>query len=108
VIDRVDHDDINGGGNIQIAGPSTRGRPLLGVDPTIPEVDEQLSPASGNAKDIITLSRQNTTNNDLVPFESTGISHSAAMSQMAIVPEDVGVDKKLMPRYDYFITKLLC
>merc|ERR1719183_2194566 len=26
-----------------------------------------------------------------VPFEATGLSHSAAMSQMAIVPEDVGV-----------------
>ena len=31
------------------------------------------------------------------PFESTGISHSAAMSQMAIVPEDVGIDEKVMP-----------
>ena len=33
-----------------------------------------------------------------IPFESTGISHSAAMSQMAMVPEDVGVDEKVMPR----------
>jgi hypothetical protein len=31
------------------------------------------------------------------PFESTGISHSAAMSQMVIVPEDVGVDEKVLP-----------
>ena len=31
------------------------------------------------------------------PFESTGISHSAAMSQMAIVPEDVGIDENVMP-----------
>ncbi|KAL3782721.1 hypothetical protein ACHAWO_008302 [Cyclotella atomus] len=34
---------------------------------------------------------------DTTPFESTGISHSAAMSQMAIVPEDMGVDEKVMP-----------
>lgn len=32
-----------------------------------------------------------------VPFDATGISHSAAMSQMAIIPEDVGIDEKIMP-----------
>lgn len=32
-----------------------------------------------------------------VPFDATGISHSAAMSQMAIIPEDVGIDEKVMP-----------
>jgi hypothetical protein len=97
VTDHADHDNC-GGGNVQTAGSSARVLPLLGVDPTIPKVDEQLSPASGNSNDIITISRQNSTHYDYVPFESTGISHSAAMSQMAIVPEDVGVDKKVMPR----------
>lgn len=33
-----------------------------------------------------------------VPFESTGISHSVAMSQIALVAEDVGVNEKVMPR----------
>lgn len=32
-----------------------------------------------------------------IPFDTTGISHSAAMSQMAIIPEDVGIDEKVMP-----------
>jgi NAD(P)-dependent dehydrogenase (short-subunit alcohol dehydrogenase family) len=32
-----------------------------------------------------------------IPFDCTGISHSAAMSQMAIIPEDVGIDEKVMP-----------
>jgi NAD(P)-dependent dehydrogenase (short-subunit alcohol dehydrogenase family) len=32
------------------------------------------------------------------PFETTGISHSAAMSQMIILPEDVGVDENILPR----------
>ena len=32
-----------------------------------------------------------------VPFEATGLSHSAAMSQMAIVPEDVGVSDSILP-----------
>lgn len=31
------------------------------------------------------------------PFESTGISHSAAMSQMIILPEDVGVSDDVLP-----------
>lgn len=34
---------------------------------------------------------------DATPFEATGISHSAAMSQVAIVPEDVGIDEEVMP-----------
>jgi NAD(P)-dependent dehydrogenase (short-subunit alcohol dehydrogenase family) len=32
-----------------------------------------------------------------VPFEHTGISHSAAMSQMVLLPEDVGVPDSILP-----------
>jgi hypothetical protein len=32
-----------------------------------------------------------------VPFERTGISHSAAMSQMVVLPEDVGVPNSILP-----------
>lgn len=31
------------------------------------------------------------------PFETTGLSHSAAMSQMIILPEDVGVNDDILP-----------
>jgi NAD(P)-dependent dehydrogenase (short-subunit alcohol dehydrogenase family) len=31
------------------------------------------------------------------PFETTGISHSAAMSQMVILPEDAGVSDSILP-----------
>lgn len=31
------------------------------------------------------------------PFESTGLSHSAAMSQMVILQDDVGVSSKMLP-----------
>jgi len=31
------------------------------------------------------------------PFESTGLSHSAAMSQMILLPEDAGVDDSVLP-----------
>ena len=32
-----------------------------------------------------------------VPFEATGVTHSAAMSQMVILPEDVGVSDSVLP-----------
>lgn len=32
-----------------------------------------------------------------VPFESTGVSHSAAMTQMVVLPEDVGVSPSILP-----------
>ena len=31
------------------------------------------------------------------PFETTGLSHSAAMSQMVILPDDVGVSEDILP-----------
>ena len=43
------------------------------------------------------VEKQTAPTSDGVTFETTGISHSAAMSQMAIVPEDVGIDEKVMP-----------
>jgi hypothetical protein len=49
-----------------------------------------------DSSELVTKSAQSTTT-DNTPFETTGLSHSAAMSQMAIVPEDVGVDEKVMP-----------
>lgn len=44
------------------------------------------------------IAKQISTRDHTVPFESTGISHSAAMSQIALVAEDVGVNEKVMPR----------
>jgi NAD(P)-dependent dehydrogenase (short-subunit alcohol dehydrogenase family) len=35
---------------------------------------------------------------DNVPFESTGISHSAAATQMILLPEDVGVPESVLPK----------
>lgn len=34
---------------------------------------------------------------DSAPFETTGLSHSAAMSQMVILPEDVGISDDVLP-----------
>ena len=90
------HAIAGNGGSLPTASPSTQRRQLLGSDSTSRDTVELLAPASEKCNDII--ARQKPTTKDYVPFESTGISHSAAMSQMAIVPEDVGVDEKLMPR----------
>ncbi|CAJ1953857.1 unnamed protein product [Cylindrotheca closterium] len=38
-----------------------------------------------------------TTMGSSAPFESNGISHSAAMSQMILLPEDVGVSDEVLP-----------
>jgi NAD(P)-dependent dehydrogenase (short-subunit alcohol dehydrogenase family) len=31
------------------------------------------------------------------PFEMSGVAHSAAMSQMVVLPEDIGIDKSILP-----------
>jgi hypothetical protein len=95
-----DHPEVHAiagnGGSLPTASPSTQRRQLLGSDSSSRDTDELLAPADEKCNDII--ARQNPTTKDYVPFESTGIAHSAAMSQMAIIPEDVGVDEKVMPR----------
>lgn len=40
---------------------------------------------------------QGASSNAEVSFETTGLSHSAAMSQMVILPEDVGVSDSVLP-----------
>jgi NAD(P)-dependent dehydrogenase (short-subunit alcohol dehydrogenase family) len=42
---------------------------------------------------VTTVEQEETT----TPFDTTGVSHSAAMSQMVILPEDVGVDDDVLP-----------
>ncbi|KAL7549526.1 hypothetical protein ACHAWF_012788 [Thalassiosira exigua] len=70
-------------------GPLGRGKLLMESDETR---------HASNEKESHEIVRKQSPPSDCdVPFESTGISHSAAMSQMAIVPEDVGVDEKVLP-----------
>ena len=81
-------------GNLLPTSSTVQQKNLLSGGPQIPH-----SEATQNGKEeesvVVAASKEATTKN---PFESTGISHSAAMSQMAIVPEDVGVDEKVMPQ----------
>ena len=50
-----------------------------------------------DSEGLITKSTQSSFTCRNISFEATGISHSAAMSQLAIVPEDVGIDEEVMP-----------
>jgi len=82
------------GGNLLPTSSTVQQKNLLSGGPETPH-----SEATQNGKEeesaVVAASKEATTMN---PFESTGISHSAAMSQMAIIPEDVGVDEKVMPQ----------
>jgi len=91
-------DANNNGGNLLSAGdvPSGQGSLLLGAGSTMHESEERCVASNAESHEIV--AKQNPSTKDKVPFESTGISHSAAMSQMAILPEDVGVNEKIMPR----------
>lgn len=84
-------------------GGAGRGNGMLPAGPTVGK-EKLLLDAPGAAQtendgqksadsQIVTA----TDNQSAVPFESTGISHSAAMSQMPILPEDVGIDPEIMP-----------
>jgi hypothetical protein len=64
-------------------------------------LDSELSSQDEDVKEVFNdiVPKQNPTMAEhTVPFESTGISHSAAMSQIALISEDVGVNEKVMPR----------
>jgi NAD(P)-dependent dehydrogenase (short-subunit alcohol dehydrogenase family) len=63
---------------------------------SLPDSNTPLLPmvvaASGNDSQLVAQARDGSS-----PFESTGLSHSAAMSQMIILPEDVGVSDSILP-----------
>jgi NAD(P)-dependent dehydrogenase (short-subunit alcohol dehydrogenase family) len=55
------------------------------------------NPSSAALTDVVTVTEKNVTHHQASPFETTGLSHSAAMSQMIILPEDVGVSDSVLP-----------
>ena len=89
----------NDSDGVRLLPDSTKaGTPLLdngrnesGDESNDMDVDDKKEPS----QDIV--SKQTSSAKNDIPFETTGVSHSAAMSQMAIIPEDVGVDEKIMP-----------
>lgn len=70
------------------AAPSGGPVPLLAMN------EDPVTNDIGSTVVMTTVTEQHETQ---VPFEHTGISHSAAMSQMALLPEDVGVSDSILP-----------
>lgn len=87
---RLVHEHKTGAqGNLLVAGP--------GPDEIQPAVCEDGAGGEDVAVNSQLISTNQSNHGDAAPFEATGLSHSAAMSQMQIVPEDVGVDEKVLP-----------
>lgn len=99
----VDHAQNGQARQIEDDGIKTQDVPLIqmGMDVEKLAPDEtpisstptQLAPAKSNSTFGTAAEKKDTT----VPFETTGLSHSAAMSQLVIVPEDVGVSSSVLP-----------
>ena len=99
----VDHAQSGQARQIEDDGIKTQDVPLIqmGIDVEKPVPDEtslpsattQLAPAKSNS----TLGTAADKKDTPVPFETTGLSHSAAMSQLVVVPEDVGVSSSVLP-----------
>jgi NAD(P)-dependent dehydrogenase (short-subunit alcohol dehydrogenase family) len=54
-------------------------------------------PSATESSAMVATSSNDTASAEQVPFETSGLSHSAAMSQMVILPEDVGVSDSVLP-----------
>jgi NAD(P)-dependent dehydrogenase (short-subunit alcohol dehydrogenase family) len=90
--------DTVGNGNLLSAGIGQEKLLLDGDSTIMHDMDEKCAADDINAQEIIASQQKPLTiGNDSAPFESTGLSHASAMSLMAVVPEDVGVDAKIMP-----------
>lgn len=70
--------------------------PLLpmAVDETVACDPNTLVASSSSAHEVVARTRDSSSS---APFESTGLSHSTAMSQMIILPEDVGISDTILP-----------
>jgi NAD(P)-dependent dehydrogenase (short-subunit alcohol dehydrogenase family) len=99
----VQHAMIANGGSFSTLGLTSKQVGGGNDTSTMKDNDIEFDPATGEtyqciiAKQKQTISTKND-DDDYVPFESTGIAHSAAMSQMTILPDDVGVDERVMPK----------
>jgi len=70
--------------------------PMLAMNVKTEEGNKVDSPEKGIADEAETTV-VNKTEEVTAPFDSTGLSHSAAMSQMVILPDDVGVSSNILP-----------
>jgi NAD(P)-dependent dehydrogenase (short-subunit alcohol dehydrogenase family) len=96
------HGEPNTGTNHRAISSGSDDTPLLLMGMDSGSGSEAAATAKDNASsapltDVVTVTEQNITPQQASPFETTGLSHSAAMSQMIILPEDVGVPDSVLP-----------
>ena len=87
--DDDNHQDVNGSTSVE-ATDNTNGANATPVSPS--KATSMIVPQQESSSTVVS-----TTTATKAPFEKTGISHSAAMSQMIILPEDVGVSDSVLP-----------
>ena len=94
-----DHNSVDGGQGGNLLPASGTGQPKNNLLHG-PSFDSATQGKDGEEKkcEVMVANTSSSSTKKHVSFEATGISHSAAMSQMAIVPEDVGVDTNVMPQ----------
>ena len=92
LVEEHSEERAGGGNNLLSAGVDSAGQGKLQDGDAAVQDDEKK-----NDESQLVLSKKTVSGKPSIPFESTGISHSAAMSQMAIVPDDVGVDETVLP-----------
>jgi NAD(P)-dependent dehydrogenase (short-subunit alcohol dehydrogenase family) len=80
-------------GTAQIEGEDTAPLIQMTIDSDATTLEE-VAPTKVSGEIVVsTVDEESETS----PFETTGVSHSAAMSQMVILPEDVGVPDSVLP-----------
>ena len=98
------HHDHHGKGQKALTGNGSEDSPLLlmGMETDVQpdENDSVMKDEKPAAVDVVTVTEKPANGsiaNQTSHFETSGLSHSAAMSQMIILPEDVGVSNDVLP-----------
>lgn len=98
---QLDHNNNAHQGQPLLPGHSERERPLIAATTQIEEVYSDDLATKNHEDAVVATTTSGTSSNaedDITtPFETRGLSHSAAMSQMIILPEDAGINDSILP-----------
>jgi NAD(P)-dependent dehydrogenase (short-subunit alcohol dehydrogenase family) len=71
---------------------------LMGMETDSVDGEEEAKPSTTTSTEVVTVKEEAKSSGTGPPsFEASGLSHSTAMSQMIILPEDVGVSDSILP-----------
>jgi hypothetical protein len=91
----VEHEHGHQGNSRPLEAGGTVG--LLGNDDSYAKKDHEADKGSESALVVTVNDTLTPATTTTAPFETTGISHSAAMSQTVLLPEDAGVSDAVLP-----------